>query len=115
MAKRPTLPVRFYATPSGVEPVREWLKEMDREDRRVIGADISTVEFGWPVGMPTCRPLGDGLWEVRSNLAGGRIARVIFATDGGRMVLLHGFLKTTQKTPKADLELARKRRKELER
>ncbi len=115
MAKPPIIPARFYATPNGSEPVREWLKEMYRDDRRVIGADISTVEYGWPIGMPTCRPLGDGLWEVRSSLLGGRTARVIFALNGGLMVLLHGFIKTTQKTPKGDLELARKRKKELER
>lgn len=115
MAKPPIIPARFYATPSGAEPVREWLKDMDRDDRRAIGADIATVEYGWPIGMPTCRPLGGGLWEVRSGLAGGRIARVIFSIDGGRMVLLHGFIKTTQKTPQADLELARKRRRDLNR
>jgi len=115
MAKPPVIPVRFYDLPGGSEPVRDWLKEMDRDDRRVIGEDISVVEFGWPIGMPTCRPLGDGLWEVRSNLSGGRIARVIFAINAGRMVLLHGFIKTTQKTPKADLELARKRKKDLNR
>jgi phage-related protein len=115
MAKPPVIPARFFAAASGAEPVREWLKEMERDDRRVIGADISTVEYGWPIGMPTCRPLGDGLWEVRSNLVGSRSARVIFTIHGGRMVLLHGFIKTTQKTPQADLELARKRKKELER
>jgi phage-related protein len=115
MAKPPIIPAHFYATASGSEPVRDWLKQMDRDDRRVIGADISTVEFGWPIGMPTCRPLGDGLWEVRSSLSRGRIARVIFVIHGERMVLLHGFIKTTQKTPKADLDLARKRKKELNR
>lgn len=107
--------VRFYAAASDAEPVRDWLKDMNQADRRAIGADIATVEHGWPIGMPTCRPLGDGLWEVRTSLNGGRIARVIFAIVKGRMVLLHGFMKTTQKTPKADLDLARKRKKEIER
>lgn len=107
--------VRFYATAAGSEPVRDWLKEMDQADRRAIGADIATVEHGWPIGMPTCRSLGDGLWEVRTSLSGGRIARVLFAILAERMVLLHGFLKTTQRTPKADLELARKRKKEIAR
>lgn len=115
MAKPPIIPALFYQTAGGAEPVRDWLKQMAREDRRVIGADIATVEFGWPIGMPTCRALGDGLWEVRSTLAGGRIARVIFCIGEGRMALLHGFIKKTQKTPKADLDLALKRKKEIER
>ena len=115
MAKPPIIPALFYQTAGGAEPVRYWLKQMAREDRRAIGADIATVEFGWPVGMPACRALGDGLWEVRSKLSGGRIARVIFCIDEGRMALLHGFIKKTQKTPKADLDLALKRKKEIER
>ena len=79
------------------------------EDRKQIGVDIKTLEFGWPVGMPVCRPLGDGLYEVRSSLTQNRIARVMFYIDArGRMVLLHGFIKKTQKTPPADLEVARK-------
>jgi phage-related protein len=105
----------FYATAQGVQPVREWLKILSPEDRRIIGNDIATVEFGWPVGMPTCRPLGAGLWEVRSNVTGGRIARVLFGLDDGHMVLLHAFIKKAQKTPPADLELARKRMKEVTR
>ena len=84
------------------------------EDRRVVGYDVQTVEFGWPLGMPVCRPLGSGLWEVRSNLNGGRIARVIFCPRQGEMVLLHGFIKKTQKTPPQDLALADQRRKEIE-
>jgi phage-related protein len=79
------------------------------EDRKQIGVDIKTVEFGWPIGMPVCRPLGDGLYEVRSSLARNRIARVLFYIDArGRMVLLHGFIKKSQKTPPAEMELARK-------
>lgn len=90
--------------------MREWLKSLDPvEDRKQIGVDIKTVEFGWPIGMPVCRSLGDGLYEVRSSLSRNRIARVLFYIDArGRMVLLHGFLKKTQKTPAADLDLARK-------
>ncbi len=90
---------RFYASGSGRRPVRDWLLELSRDDRRIIGRDIQKVEFGWPLGMPYCRPLGHGLWEVRSDLTGGRIARVIFCIVGGEMVLLHGFEKKTQKTP----------------
>jgi phage-related protein len=93
--------------------VRDWLRDLPAEDRRAIGADIATVEHGWPIGMPTCKSLGDGLWEVRTNLSRRRIARVIFVMMDGQMALLHGFLKTTQKTPKADLDLARARKREL--
>jgi phage-related protein len=103
----------FYRSPNGAEPVRDWLKELPYADRRTLGYDIGLVEFGWPIGMPLCRPLGAGLWEVRSSLTGNRIARVIFCAVHGRMVLLHGFIKKTQKTPQPDLELARKRQKEI--
>lgn len=104
----------FYRTAAGTEPVRDWLKGLPPEDRREIGQDIATVEYGWPVGMPVCRPLGQGLWEVRSTLSGNRIARVIFCITHGHMVLLHGFLKKTRKTPDEDLALARRRMKEVQ-
>ena len=105
--------VIFFRTAASGEPVREWLKSLEpTEDRKQIGVDIKTVEFGWPIGMPVCRSLGDGLYEVRSNLSGNRIARVLFYVDvEGRMVLLHGFVKKTQKTPTADMELARKNKR----
>lgn len=103
----------FYRTAAGGEPVREWLKALQPiEDRKQIGVDIKTVEFGWPIGMPVCRPMGEGLYEVRSNLSGDKIARVLFYVDSrGRMVLLHGFIKKTQKTPQSDLDLARKNKR----
>ncbi len=103
----------FYATSSGNEPVREWLLNLDDKDRRIVGQDIATAEFGWPIGMPLCRFLGKGLWEIRSNISHGRIARVIFAVVEERMVLLHSFVKKTQKTSKPDLDLAEKRKKEI--
>ena len=106
------LPAVFYALSSGREPVRDWLLELDKADRANIGEDIKDVEFSWPIGMPLCRALGEGLWEVRSALAQGRIARVLFFVRNGRMVLLHGFMKTTQKAPDSDLDLARRRKKE---
>ena len=105
---------RFYATAAGRRPVRDWLMELSKDDRRVIGKDIQRVEFVWPIGMPYCRPLGHGLWEVRSNLAGNRIARIIFCIVRGEMVLLHGFVKKTQKTPAQDLALALRRKQEIE-
>lgn len=103
----------FYESGSGNEPVREWLLGLDREDRRIIGEDIATVEFGYPIGMPVCRSLGNGLYEVRSDISDGKIARVIFIVKRGYMVLLHGFIKKTQKTPKQDIDLAGKRAREL--
>lgn len=107
------VPVAFYSTEHGKEPVRIWLKNLDSADRVSIGKDIAAAEYGWPVGMPLCRALGQGLFEIRSGLTSGRTARVIFCIAGGRMVLLHGFIKKTQKTPKNDLDLAMKRKKEL--
>jgi phage-related protein len=111
------LPARFFSTRGGIEPVREWLRELDKDDCRIIGNDIRTVELGWPIGMPVCRSLAGhkDLWEVRSKLTGGRIARVIFYIRDGEMLLLHGFIKKSQKTSQNDLDLAIKRRKEYER
>ena len=103
----------FYESGSGNMLVREWLLSLDREDRRIIGEDIATVEFGYPIGMPVCRNLGNGLYEVRSDISDGKIARVIFIVKRGYMVLLHGFIKKTQKTPKQDIDLASKRAREL--
>jgi phage-related protein len=105
--------VHFYCSPSGSEPVRNWLKSLSPRERLTLGTDIKTVEFGWPVGLPVCRSLGDGLWEVRSRL-NRRIGRVIFYISDGTMWLLHGFIKKQQKTPKTDLDIARKRKKEIE-
>ena len=105
------LPARFYRSESGREPVREWLKGLDAVDRKVIGEDIKDVEFSWPIGMPLVRPLSRNIWEVRSSLPRGRIARVLFCVERQCMVLLHGFMKKTQKTPKQDIDLAIKRRK----
>jgi len=107
------LPAFFYVLPSGREPVRDWIKSLDPADRKIVGEDIKDVEFAWPIGMPLCRSLGDELWEVRSDLTHGRIARVIFCIHPGRMVLLHGFIKKTQKTPPSDRTLALKRKKSL--
>jgi phage-related protein len=110
------VPAIFYRTEAGGEPLREWLRELSPEDRKRIGEDIKTVEFGWPIGMPVCRPLGDGIYEVRTSLAHNRIARVLFYIDRrGRMVLLHGFIKKTQKTPAEDLDLARRNKNKHQR
>jgi len=110
------VPALFFRTEAGGEPVRDWLKALLTEDRKRIGEDIKTAEFGWPIGMPVCKPLGDGLYEVRTNLPKNRIARVLFYIDRkGRMVLLHGFIKKTRKTPDDDLALARGNKRKHER
>jgi phage-related protein len=110
------VPAIFYRTEAGGEPVREWLKNLSPEDRKHIGEDIKTVEFGWPVGMPVCRPLSNGVYEVRTSVAQNRIARVLFYIDKKcRMVLLHGFIKKTQKTPDEDLDLARRNKNKHQR
>ena len=107
------LTVAFYRSHTGAEPVREWLKSLPAEDRQTLGRDLRLVELGWPIGMPLCRALGGGLWEVRSTLSGNRIARVLFCVAAGHMVLLHGFIKKTRKAPASELALARKRQKDL--
>lgn len=109
----PILSVAFFRTETGREPVREWLKSLPREERRIIGEDIKLVQFGWPLGMPLVRKLAAGLWEVRSRLA-GKIARVLFSSSESRMILLHGFVKKSQKTPAEDLELAKRRLRMLQ-
>jgi phage-related protein len=103
------LPAFFYKNAHGREPVREWILDLSSENRKLVGRDIQRVEFGWPLGMPYCRSLGNALWEVRSDLTDGTTAPVMRE----QMVLLHGFIKKTRKTPAQDLKLALKRMKEL--
>jgi phage-related protein len=102
------LPVVFLRLDSGREPVREWLRSLDRDSRRSIGEDIKTLQFGWPVGMPLARKIEDGLWELRSMIRPG-IARTIFTVHRGTVVLLHGFVKKAQKTPPNELAIAKRR------
>jgi phage-related protein len=108
----PILSVAFFRTDAGNEPVRAFLLDLTVEDRKAIGTDIKTVQFGWPLGMPLVRKMAPGLWEVRSNIADG-IARVLFTVVTGRMVLLHGFVKKSQKTPADDLKTALVRLRKL--
>jgi phage-related protein len=110
--ERPVLPVYFYRTRAGTEPVRLWLRELPDNDRRTIGIDLHRIQTEWPVGMPLCRSLGGGLWELRSSLPSGRISRLIFFIEDEEIFVVHGFIKKTQKTPPADLALARQRLKE---
>lgn len=103
------IPVVFYQTPAGADVVLNWLRSLPETDRAIIGQDLMRVQFRWPVGMPICRPLGDGLWELRSKLGGNRIARLLFCFVDGRLLALHGFIKKTQKAPDEALKLARQR------
>jgi phage-related protein len=111
------LQVAFFVSETGKRPVRDWLMELTPEDRKAIGEDIATLEFCWPIGKPKCSPIVGikGLYEVRSNITSGRIARVFFVLVGNQMILLHGFIKKTQKTPDKELKLATTRMKEVQR
>lgn len=111
--KEPILNVVFYKSESGNEPVREWLKDLPKADRQAIGEDIKTAQYGWPLGMPLIRKIERGLWEVRSHVTAG-IARVFFTVTDSTMVLLHGFVKKSQKTPQNELDTARRRLNNLE-
>lgn len=104
------LSVVFFLTASGREPVREWLKSLNKEDRKDIGEDIKLVQFRWPLGMPLVRKIEPDLWEVRSHLSGKRIVRILFTVGSGEMALLHGFIKKSRKTPAKDLQLGRERK-----
>jgi phage-related protein len=108
----PSLTVVFYATAAGNEPVRDWLVGLSRDDRRLVGFDIKTAQYGWPLGMPLIRKLDPSLWEIRSHIGHG-IARVLFTVTGDTMVLLHSFVKKSEKTPATDLKTARQRMADL--
>jgi len=107
------VPLIFYRTAAGGEPVREWLKGLDQVERQAIGKDLLRAQWRWPVGMPLCRPMGNGLWEVRTNLSTKRTARVLLCLYRDNLVALHGFVKKTRAMPDEDLATARKRQKEL--
>ena len=109
------IPLIFFRTLSGSEPVREWLKGLPAADRQAIGKDLLRAQWRWPVGMPLCRPLGNSLWEIRTDLPTKRTARVLLCLYRAHLVALHGFIKKTRTTPDEDLAVARKRQRELER
>ncbi len=113
--KAQKIPLIFYRTAAGSEPVRKWLKELDEMDRQTIGKDLLRAQWRWPVGMPLCRPMGNGLWELRTDLPTKRTARVLLCLYHEHLVALHGFIKKTRTTPETEMATARKRQKELER
>ena len=116
MTEEPTpqkIPLIFFRSGKGTEPVREWLKELPEAERQAIGKDLLRAQWRWPVGMPLCRPMGDGLWEIRTDLPTKRTARVMLCLYREHLVALHGFIKKTRATQDEDLALARKRQKEL--
>ena len=102
------LKVVFFRTSSGTEPVRKWLRSLPAAHKKVIGGDIKTVQYGWPIGMPLVEKIESNLWEVRTNVPDG-IARVLFTVDGNLMILLHGFIKKTRKIQQRDLDTSRSR------
>jgi phage-related protein len=109
-------PIYFYETEAGNEPVREWLKDLNRVDRKVIGDDLQTVQMGWSLGVikePLVKSFGNGLFELRSSLPSRRISRVFFCLHGNEVVLLHAIIKKTEKTPSEELDLAKSRQKTL--
>ena len=109
----PKLKVKFFATEQGREPGKEWLKDLNKTERKTIGEDLKTVQFGWPLGMPLVRSLRNKIWELRSTIPKG-IARVLFIIENAQIILLHAFIKKTQKTPKNEIDIAIKRSKQLE-
>ncbi len=107
------LNVVFFRTASGAEPVRRWLKSLPEKHKKAVGEDIKTVQFGWPLGMPLVEKLEPYLWEVRTKVPDG-IARVLFTVDGSIMILLHGFIKKTQKIPQKELSTTKSRLKQYQ-
>ena len=112
MTSIPPFRVHFYKTAAGNEPVREWLLSLSGQEKKTIGEDIKTVQFGWPIGMPVSRKVAKDLWEIRSSLQ-NKIARVVFTVKGSEIILLHGFVKKTEKLPGKDLEIAKRRLADL--
>jgi phage-related protein len=107
------IPLIFFRSGNGTEPVREWLKALPEAERQPVGKDLLRAQWRWPVGMPLCRPMGSGLWEIRTNLPTKRAARVLLCLCREHLVALHGFIKKARTTPDEDLALARRRLKEL--
>jgi phage-related protein len=113
-SKLVSFPLLFWKSSTGREPVREFLQEQTKPDRMRLGSDLRKLQFGWPIGMPLVRSFGDGLWELRSSMPSRREVRIMFAAEDDMLVLLHAFVKKTQKTPPSEIAVARQRLKELQ-
>ncbi len=112
MEREEPLEAAFYKTRQNNQPCRDFLLSLDRNDRREVGADIFAVQKGFPLGLPLCRKMGSDLWEVRSDVADG-ICRIFFTVYKNTMILLHGFIKKSQKTPQDELDTANSRLKDF--
>lgn len=108
-----SFPLNFWTSDIGNEPAREWLRDLPEPDRTAVGRDLRRIQFGWPIGMPLVKSLKGGLWELRTSLPTRREARVMFCVNDETIIVLHGFIKKTQKTPVSELNVAIKRMKEL--
>ncbi len=108
------IPLQFWRSNTGREPTRDWFRSLSNVDRAILGLDLKRVQFGWPIGMPLVKAMGGGLWEVRTSLPSKREARTLLTIDEDGIVILHAFIKKTQKTPKSELDLALKRMREFE-
>jgi phage-related protein len=107
--------VTFYETEGGNEVVQDFLRKLPRDDRKTIGEDLATLQYGYPMGMPLCKPLRSQIWELRSSLPSKREARLLYFFDSAsqQIIVVHAFIKTTRTTPKSDIDLAEKRKKEF--
>jgi phage-related protein len=109
----PVLSCSFYRTEAGTEPVREWLRSLQAEARKTIGRDIQDVQWRWPISRPLVDGLGAGLYEVRTTCERTEY-RVLFCIEDSTMYLLHGFVKKSRRTPRTEVDLARRRQKAVE-
>jgi len=114
MDRKEPLKAVFFETENGKQPVREFILECTREDRKEIGSDIFTVQKSFPLGLPLVEKIDTDLWEVRSNISDG-ICRIFFTIYQETMVLLHGFVKKTQKIPSKEIKTAKGRLAEFRR
>ena len=114
ITKKSKLEIRFFKTSNGIEPVRKWLQDLTKEEKNNIGTDLKIVEFNWPIGRPLVKSLSEGLWEIRTNLPSNKICRIIFFMHKKQIILLHGFIKKTQKTPQKEIVLAKQRKRQFE-
>lgn len=109
------LEVEFYKTEGGNEVVLDFLRGLPADDKKTVGEDLKTLQFGYPIGMPLCRPVGR-LWELRSSPPSKRELRLLwfYHKKARTIVVVHAFIKKTQKTPQKDINLGEARKGEYE-